>query len=163
MARVPGMSSKNDATFATTVAGIAEAIVEGCGRRADEETGGRIEPKESRGREGKKPTRKAKARKQKNKKEAKKEALAAAEKPNPDNNAGQAPKTKRSFKEKYEIETLEKEIEELEVEKGTLETKLAENATDFDVISKATERLGTVIADLSAKGDRWLELSEFSE
>ncbi|MFT7100504.1 MAG: ATP-binding cassette subfamily F protein uup [Bacteroidia bacterium] len=99
----------------------------------------------------------------KEKKEAKQEALAAAEKPNPDKNAGQAPKTKRSFKEKYEFETLEKEIEELEVEKGTLETKLAENATDFDVISKATERLGTVIADLSAKGDRWLELSEFSE
>jgi ATP-binding cassette subfamily F protein uup len=99
----------------------------------------------------------------KEKKEAKQEALAAAEKPNPDKNAGQAPKTKRSFKEKYEFETLEKEIEELEVEKGTLETKLAENATDFDVISKATERLSTVIADLSAKGDRWLELSEFSE
>jgi len=44
----------------------------------------------------------------KEKKEAKQEALAAAEKPNSDKNAGQAPKTKRSFKEKYEFETLEK-------------------------------------------------------
>jgi ATP-binding cassette subfamily F protein uup len=99
----------------------------------------------------------------KEKKEAKQEALAAAEKPNSDKNAGQAPKTKRSFKEKYEFETLEKEIEELEVEKVTLETELAENATDFDIISKATERLGTVIADLSAKGDRWLVLSDLEE
>lgn len=99
----------------------------------------------------------------KEKKEAKQEALAAAEKPNSDKNAGQAPKTKRSFKEKYEFETLEKEIEELEVEKVTLETQLAENATDFDIISKATERLGTVIADLSAKGDRWLVLSDLEE
>jgi len=49
------------------------------------------------------------------------------------------------------------------VEKVTLETELAENATDFDIISKATERLGTVIADLSAKGDRWLVLSDLEE
>ncbi|HAY89873.1 MAG TPA: ABC transporter, partial [Bacteroidetes bacterium] len=66
-------------------------------------------------------------------------------------------------KEKYEFETLEKEIENLEEEKVKLEAELAENATDFDIISKATERLGVVIAELATKGDRWLELSEFAE
>ncbi|MFT7229648.1 MAG: ATP-binding cassette subfamily F protein uup [Bacteroidia bacterium] len=96
----------------------------------------------------------------KEKKAAKKETTEAANEPV---TAAAAPKTKLSFKEKYEFENLENEIENLEIEKVKLETDLAENATDFDVISKATERLGTVIADLSAKGDRWLELSEFSE
>jgi ATP-binding cassette subfamily F protein uup len=96
----------------------------------------------------------------KEKKAAKKETTEAANEPV---TAAASPKTKLSFKEKYEFENLENEIENLEIEKVKLETDLAENATDFDVISKATERLGTVIADLSAKGDRWLELSEFSE
>ena len=89
------------------------------------------------------------------KKNAKKEAIEAAEKP-----TLEAPKTKRSFKEKYEFDTIEKEIEQLEEEKTKLEAELAANATDFDIISKATERLGHVITDLSTKGDRWLELSE---
>ncbi len=96
----------------------------------------------------------------KEKKAAKKEATEAANKPVTD---AAAPKTKLSFKEKYEFETLEKEIENLEVEKVKLEAELAENATDFDIISKATERLGVVLAELSTKGDRWLELSEFAE
>lgn len=94
----------------------------------------------------------------KDKKAAKKEATQAANEPAA---SAPAPKTKRSFKEKYEFETLEKEIENLEVEKARLEAELAENATDFDIISKATERLGVVIAELSEKGDRWLELSEY--
>ncbi|MFB1003749.1 MAG: ATP-binding cassette domain-containing protein, partial [Bacteroidia bacterium] len=89
------------------------------------------------------------------KKNAKKEAIETAEKPKLE-----APKTKRSFKEKYEFDTIEKEIGQLEEEKTKLEAELAANATDFDIISKATERLGHVITDLSTKGDRWLELSE---
>ena len=55
---------------------------------------------------------------------------------------------------------MEKEIENLELEKANLEAELADNPTDFDIISKASERLGVVIAELSEKGDRWLELSE---
>jgi ATP-binding cassette subfamily F protein uup len=96
----------------------------------------------------------------KEKKEAKQEAADAAENPCPSPSTESAKKVKLSFKEKYEFETLEKEIEELEDEKILLEAELADNATDFDIITKATERLGTVIAELSAKGDRWLELSE---
>jgi ATP-binding cassette subfamily F protein uup len=96
----------------------------------------------------------------KEKKAAKKETTEAANEPV---TAAAAPKTKLSFKEKYEFENLENEIENLEIEKVKLETDLAENATDFDLISKATERLGVVIGKLSEKGDRWLELSEFAE
>ncbi|MBT6234600.1 MAG: ABC-F family ATP-binding cassette domain-containing protein [Bacteroidetes bacterium] len=94
----------------------------------------------------------AKQEKKAAKKEAADASIAKAEK--------EVTKTKMSFKEKYEFESLEKEIENLELEKANLEAELADNPTDFDIISKATERLGVVIAELSEKGDRWLELSE---
>lgn len=71
------------------------------------------------------------------------------------------PKTKLSFKEKYEFEELEKELEHLEEEKSKLEVELAENATDFDIISTASGRLTEVIKLISEKTDRWLELSEY--
>jgi ATP-binding cassette subfamily F protein uup len=71
------------------------------------------------------------------------------------------PKTKLSFKEKYEFENLEQELEDLETEKGQLEAELAANPTDFDVISKASGRLTEVIKLISEKTDRWLELSEY--
>ena len=71
------------------------------------------------------------------------------------------PKTKLSFKEKYEFENLEQELEDLETEKGLLEAELAANPTDFDVISKASGRLTEVIKLISEKTDRWLELSEY--
>ena len=95
------------------------------------------------------------------------EKLAKAEKKEAKNEAAQAkpktqaPKNKLSFKEKYEFETLEKELEELEEEKSKLETELAENATDFDIISKANERLTEVLKLIASKTDRWLVLSEY--
>ena len=70
-------------------------------------------------------------------------------------------KTKLSFKEKYEFENLEQELEDLETEKGLLEAELAANPTDFDVISKVSGRLTEVIKLISEKTDRWLELSEY--
>lgn len=73
----------------------------------------------------------------------------------------EAPKTKLTFKEKYEFETLEKELEDLESEKAELEQQLADNPTDYDVISSAGERLGKVIEEIGTKSDRWLELSEY--
>jgi ATP-binding cassette subfamily F protein uup len=92
----------------------------------------------------------------KQKKAAKQEALALAEKPK-----SEAPKNKLSFKEKYEFDTLEKELEALEIEKGTLEAELVANATDFDVVAKASERLGKVLQEITTKSDRWLVLSEY--
>lgn len=71
------------------------------------------------------------------------------------------PKTKLSFKEKYEFETLEKEIEELETEKAELEQQLNDAATDYETLEATSQKLGEVIRSLNEKSDRWLELSEF--
>ena len=73
----------------------------------------------------------------------------------------EAPKLKLSFKEKYELETLEKELEDLETEKEQLESQLANNPSDFDIIAKASERLGTILQEITIKSDRWLILSEY--
>ena len=73
----------------------------------------------------------------------------------------EAPKLKLSFKEKYELETLEKELEDLETEKEQLESQLADNPSDFDIIAKASERLGTILQEITIKSDRWLILSEY--
>jgi ATP-binding cassette subfamily F protein uup len=99
----------------------------------------------------------------KQKKAAKQEALALAEKPKSEAPKSEAPKNKLSFKEKYEFDTLEKELEDLETEKGTLEAELVANATDFDVVAKASERLGKVLQEITTKSDRWLVLSEYEE
>ena len=73
----------------------------------------------------------------------------------------EAPKLKLSFKEKYELETLEKELEDLETEKEQLESQLANNPSDFDIIAKASERLGIVLQEITTKSDRWLVLNEY--
>ena len=59
------------------------------------------------------------------------------------------------------METLEKELEDLETEKEQLESQLANNPSDFDIIAKASERLGIVLQEITTKSDRWLVLSEY--
>jgi len=71
------------------------------------------------------------------------------------------PKTKLSYKEKLEFETLEKEIPLLEEQKENLNNRLAENITDHEELIKLTEQLGEVSSSLDEKTDRWLTLSEF--
>lgn len=71
------------------------------------------------------------------------------------------PKTKMSFKEKFEYDQLEKEIPLLEEEKKILEAKLASSTTDHSELLSVTKRLGEVMEMLDQKGMRWLELSEF--
>lgn len=69
---------------------------------------------------------------------------------------------KMSFKEKRELELLEKEIEALEQEKKTLDTQLAAGNLPFDQLNQASHRIGEVMQLLDEKGMRWLELSELS-
>ncbi|RPD40473.1 ABC-F family ATP-binding cassette domain-containing protein [Chitinophaga barathri] len=72
-----------------------------------------------------------------------------------------APKgRKMSFKEKRELELLEKEIGSLEQEKKLLETQLAEGTLPYDQLQKASNRIGEIMQLLDDKGMRWLELSE---
>jgi ABC transport system ATP-binding/permease protein len=70
-------------------------------------------------------------------------------------------KKKMSFKEKYEFESLSEEIDKLEHEKKELEDFLSSGTSDFESLSKKSDRITTVIALLDEKESRWLELSEY--
>ena len=67
---------------------------------------------------------------------------------------------KFSFKEKRELELLEKEMPELQEEKAALEIKMNEGNPGFDELQKAAERIGKIVQLLDEKEMRWLELSE---
>jgi ATP-binding cassette subfamily F protein uup len=66
---------------------------------------------------------------------------------------------KLSFKEKFELETLEKEMPELNTEKKLLEEKMSNNLS-YDELQKAADRISQIIQLLDEKEMRWLELSE---
>ncbi len=68
-------------------------------------------------------------------------------------------KRKPTNKEKFEYDTLNKEIPELEIKKKALEEKLS-SCSDHNELLKITEELGRVMSDLDAKSERWLELGE---
>lgn len=69
---------------------------------------------------------------------------------------------KMSFKEKRELELLEKEIEKLENEKKLLDSQLADGSLPYDQLEGTSRRIGEVIQLLDEKGMRWLELSEMT-
>jgi ATP-binding cassette subfamily F protein uup len=68
---------------------------------------------------------------------------------------------KLSYKEQKEYESLEGEIEKLESKKEELTQLLSSADSSNEVIMKAGEELGMVVAELDEKTNRWLELSEF--
>ena len=72
-------------------------------------------------------------------------------------------KRKLSFKEKFEFEQLEKEIAELEKEKGLLTEELQQQSTDYERISAIGDRMQNIERHLDEKGMRWLELAELME
>lgn len=69
-----------------------------------------------------------------------------------------APK-KMSFKEKFEFENLEKEMQILQEEKKALEGKMGEE-TDYVKLQQYAGRINEIIAALDVRELRWLELSE---
>ena len=69
------------------------------------------------------------------------------------------PKTKLSFKEKHELETLEKEIAELESLKSMYEIQLTQT-TEFEKLQEIGAKLKTTTESLETKGSRWLEIQE---
>ena len=72
-------------------------------------------------------------------------------------------KRRLSFKEKKELEELEKQMPLLEAEKAQLEALLSGSATQADEIAKASERYKEVQEALDEAEMRWLELSEVGE
>lgn len=71
-------------------------------------------------------------------------------------------KTRLSYKEKQEFQSLEKEIEELNAEKQQLESELSRGQLPPDELIKKSERIGELIGILDEKEMRWLELSEIN-
>jgi ABC transport system ATP-binding/permease protein len=72
-------------------------------------------------------------------------------------------KPKLSYKEKQELEKLEKDILELNSEKKQITEKLHDPDVNFDIIQQLSKRFTDVEDALQAKEFRWLELSELSE
>jgi ABC transport system ATP-binding/permease protein len=69
---------------------------------------------------------------------------------------------KLSFKEKRELEQLEKDMELLEKEKASLEDALSGGNLAMEQIQEFSLRHAEVTGELDVKSDRWLELSERS-
>ena len=67
---------------------------------------------------------------------------------------------KVSYKDKFEYEQLEKDIEILEKQKQELENELQKEGLSFDDINTKSEELGKIIQSLDDKTLRWLELDE---
>jgi ATP-binding cassette subfamily F protein uup len=67
---------------------------------------------------------------------------------------------KMSYKEKLELEQLNKSMPELEIKKATLTNELNHTTGDYAAITTLSAQLASVTAELEAKELRWLELSE---
>ena len=68
-------------------------------------------------------------------------------------------KTKLTFSEQKEFETLDKEIPELEEKKSLLEEKMS--TTDYEELQKITEEYKAISTELEQKYERWEKLAEF--
>jgi ATP-binding cassette subfamily F protein uup len=67
---------------------------------------------------------------------------------------------KLSFKEKRELETLEKEIPELEAEQSRLETELSGGTLSPQDLLAKSQRISVILEELDIKTTRWIALSE---
>jgi ATP-binding cassette subfamily F protein uup len=69
---------------------------------------------------------------------------------------------KLTFKEKREMEQLEKDIAQLEDEQRRIEEALCGGTTSVDEITTMSKRLPVLKEELDEKSMRWLELSEIN-
>lgn len=80
-----------------------------------------------------------------------------ASQPTVENNAQ---RKKLSFKEKHELDQLEKDIANLEKEKSELSQKINQGIDNHTEMLNCSERIGLIMSQLDEKSIRWLELSE---
>ena len=69
-------------------------------------------------------------------------------------------KKKLSFKEKQEFDSLEKELEVLEIEKEKFTLILSDGTKTNDEIMAAGSKLGEIVQAIESKTERWMELAE---
>jgi len=68
-----------------------------------------------------------------------------------------------TYKQKQEYNLLEKEIEELEAEKTSLETEISTGDKSYEKLEEISKRIATIIDQIEEKTLRWMELAEISE
>lgn len=78
----------------------------------------------------------------------------------PINQTSTGRKKQLSYKEKREFELLEKEIEDLGLEKERINAQLNSGIAPFEELQQLSQRIGEVTRLLDEKEMRWLELSE---
>ena len=79
---------------------------------------------------------------------------------NSDNISKPAVTRKLSFKEKFELDTIEKELPQLQERRSSLEKQLSENDSDYESILTITQELSELNRKIDDMEFRWLELSE---
>ena len=67
---------------------------------------------------------------------------------------------KLTYKERLEMDRLEKEIGQLEEEQKTIEDALCSGTLDVDSLTEKSKRLASIKDEIDEKSMRWLELSE---
>ena len=72
-------------------------------------------------------------------------------------------KVRLTFKEKRELEELDRQIPELEAEKKMLETEMSSGTLSADELISKSNRISELIDQIDTLGMRWLELSELAE
>jgi ATP-binding cassette subfamily F protein uup len=77
----------------------------------------------------------------------------------PETSPSSSKKRKMSFKEQRELETIEKEMPELEQQRSKIMDQL-NNETDYEKVAKLSAELETVSEKLEEYEMRWLELQE---
>jgi ABC transport system ATP-binding/permease protein len=77
--------------------------------------------------------------------------------------ANRPAKPKLSFKEKKELEILEKEMEVLSREKENITERLHAQSLAYEEVQQLSARFNTITENLQTKEFRWLELSEMQE
>ena len=70
-------------------------------------------------------------------------------------------KRKLTFNEKAEFESLEKNLEKLELDKATILAKISSEAVSNQDVYELGVKLGEIVSEIEEKTNRWIELSEF--
>ncbi len=98
-----------------------------------------------------------KAQQEQQERESKREHSQPIPQPKKDNST---PSNKLSFKEKRELESIEKVLPELEAKKAELEQELSSGTLSVADLTAKSEQISDIIDQIDEKSMRWLELSE---
>jgi len=71
-------------------------------------------------------------------------------------------KRKLTFNEKAEFESLEKNLEKLELDKATILANISSEGVSNQDVYELGVKLGEIVSEIEEKTNRWIELSEFT-